>query len=114
MSDQQQQQPEQEPENTTEDVREEFVIAGNELVDKFKELVQEGNVRRLIIRRQDGDVLLEVPLTASVIAGGALLAIQPWLAALGALAAFFAKLRLEVVRVGEKTKNDDKTKIELD
>lgn len=109
-------QPEEQPtsKNNVDDIREEITIAGSELVDKVKELVAEGNVRRLIVRKQDGDILIEVPLTASVIAGGAVLVINPILAGLGALAAFFAKLRLEVVRTGEKAKNDDKQKIDLD
>lgn len=93
-------------------VVEEIEVAGNELVDRVKELIQEGNVRRLIIRKSDGDVLMEVPLTASVVAGGAMLVFTPLLAAIGAAAAFLAKVRIEVVR--DKTKNDEKTKIEVE
>lgn len=86
--------------------REEIRVKADDLVARVKELVQEGNVRRLIIRRQDGDVLMEIPLTASVIAGSTLLVLTPVFAALGALVAFIAEVRIEVVRVGEKKKND--------
>jgi hypothetical protein len=77
---------------------EEVNLAGKDLVENVKSLVQQGNVRRLIIRRSSGETLLEVPLTATVIAGGALLVFNPMLAALGALAALVAEVKLEVVR----------------
>jgi hypothetical protein len=73
-------------------------IAASELVDRTKELIEEGNVRRLIIRNQDGEVLLEVPLTAGVVVGGAVTIAAPVLAALGALAALLTHVKVEVVR----------------
>lgn len=95
---------------------EEFELKGNELVDRVKELIQQGNVRRLIIRKSDGDVLMEIPLTTSVVAGSALLVFNPVLAALGAAAAFITQVKLEVVRVGdEKPKHsDDKERIDIE
>jgi hypothetical protein len=51
---------------------EQIDIAASELVDRTKELIEEGNVRRIIIRNQDSEVLMEVPLTAGVVVGGAL------------------------------------------
>jgi hypothetical protein len=95
-------------------ISEEIELKGSELVDRVKQLMEEGNVRRLIIRKQDGEVLMEVPLTASVLAGGAMLVFTPVLAALGAAAAFLAQVKVEVVRVGDKVKNDDKTKIDIE
>jgi hypothetical protein len=80
---------------------EELEVAGGDVVAKVKELVQQGNVRRLIIRKKDGDILFEIPLTAGVVAGSALLVFAPVFAALGALAAFVAEIKLEVVRVVE-------------
>jgi hypothetical protein len=50
---------------------EQIEIAGSELVDRTKELIAQGNVRRLIIRNQDDEKLLEVPLTTGVVVGGA-------------------------------------------
>ena len=76
----------------------EFIVAGNELVDRIKKLVAEGNVRRLIIRKPDGETLLEIPLTAGVAVGGAVTIVAPVLAALGALAALLAEFKLEVIR----------------
>lgn len=79
-------------------------VAGNELVERLNELVQEGNVRRLIIRSPKGDVLLEIPLTAGVAIGGAFTILAPVWAALAALAAALAKVNVEIVRVDEKKK----------
>ena len=78
--------------------RERITIAGNELVDNVKRLIAEGNVRRLIIRKPDGDVLMEVPLSAGIAVSGALTLMAPILAALGAMAALVAKVQVEIVR----------------
>ena len=73
---------------------EEFKVKGEELVEKVRGLIHEGNVRRLIIKDGDGKVYLEIPVTIGVI--GALVA--PMLAAVGAIAAMVADLKIEVVR----------------
>jgi Domain of unknown function (DUF4342) len=86
---------------TEEDERtftEQIEIAASELVDRTKELIEEGNVRRIIIRNEDDEVLLEVPLTAGVVVGGAVTIVAPVLAALGALAALLTHVKIEVVR----------------
>jgi repressor of nif and glnA expression len=80
---------------------EQIEIAASELVDRTKELIEEGNVRRIIIRSQDDEVLLEVPLTAGVVVGGAVTIVAPVLAALGALAALLTHVKIEVVRARE-------------
>jgi hypothetical protein len=85
---------------------EEIEITANELVDRVKELIEEGNVRRLIIRKSDGDVLIEVPLTAGVAVGGAVTLIAPVLAALGAMAALLVKVRIEIVRSDEEAETE--------
>ena len=77
-------------------------IAGNELVDRTKELIAEGNVRRLIIRNQDDEKLLEVPLTTGVVVGGAFTLLAPILAALGAMAALLVRVKVEIVRAEPK------------
>jgi CBS domain-containing protein len=79
---------------------EEFKVKGEELVEKVRQLIHEGNVRRLIIKDEDGKVYLEIPVTFGMI--GALIA--PMLAAVGAVAAMVANLKIEVVR------NDDPEK----
>jgi hypothetical protein len=77
---------------------EQIEIAGSELVDRTKELIAEGNVRRLIIRNPDDEKLLEVPLTTGVVVGGAFTVLAPVLAALGAMAALLARVKVEIVR----------------
>ncbi len=77
---------------------EELEVAGNQLVDRVKELIQEGNVRRLIIRNADGRTLLEIPLTIGAVAGGALVFWNPLLAGLAAVGALVARLKIEIVR----------------
>jgi hypothetical protein len=77
---------------------EQIEVAGSDLVDRAKKLIAEGNVRRLIIRNSDDEKLLEVPLTAGVMVGGAFTLIAPVLAALGAMASLLARVKIEVVR----------------
>ena len=92
------------------DWSEDLMVTGNELVDRIKKLVAEGNVRRLIIRKPDGESLLEIPLTAGVAVGGVVTIMAPVLAALGALAALLTEFKLEVIRskppAGDKEKLD--------
>ncbi|HMD50684.1 MAG TPA: DUF4342 domain-containing protein [Bryobacteraceae bacterium] len=76
---------------------EEFKIVGKDLVEKIKELVHEGNVRRIILKDEKGHTFLEIPLTIAAV--GAIAA--PVLAALGAIAALVAKFTLVVERTGE-------------
>ncbi len=80
-----------------ENFKEEFKVKGEEVIGKVKELLHEGNVRKLIIKDEDGKVYLEIPVTFGLI--GAILA--PTLAAVGALAAMVANLKIEVVREEE-------------
>lgn len=73
---------------------EEFTLDGEKVLAKVKELIREGNVRRIIIKDEHGDVLIEFPVTVGVV--GALLA--PPLAAVGALAALLTKCTIVVVK----------------
>ena len=83
-----------------ENFKEEFKVKSEEIIEKVKQLIHEGNVRRLIIKDEDGKVYLEIPVTIGVI--GVILA--PILAAVGAVAAMVANLTIEVVRDEEKEK----------
>ncbi len=76
---------------------EEFQIAGDQLIAQIKELVREGNIRRVAIKNEEGRILIDVPLTWGVI--GALVA--PQLAALGAIAALTSHGSIVVERVVE-------------
>ncbi len=76
---------------------EEIKVKGNQLVDKIKEVIEEGNARRVSIRKDDR-TLLEFPLTVGV--GGATAAIffTPVLAAIGALAALVTDVEVVIER----------------
>ena len=65
---------------------EEHRVTGERLVSRIKELIREGNVRRIIIKNDEGQTILEIPLTLGVV-GAVLL---PSLVALGAIAALAA------------------------
>src|SRR5205814_4081013 len=73
--------------------QEELQVMGEQLLTRVKELVHEGNVRRIIIK-QEGHTIMEIPLTVGVV--GVLVA--PALAAIGAIGALIAQCSIEVVR----------------
>jgi hypothetical protein len=73
---------------------EQFKVAGYELADKIRELVHEGNVRRIIIKDERGHTFMEIPLTVATV--GVVLA--PILAAVGAIAAVVARFDVVVER----------------
>ena len=82
---------------------EQIEVAGSDLVDRIKKLAAEGSVRRIRISEPDGDLVLEMPLTIGAIAGGAVVLAAPFLAVIGALAAFFTKVKIEVLRDAPET-----------
>lgn len=87
---------------------EEIEIAGDQLIEKIKEIVQEGNVRQLRLKASDGDIVLETPLTIGVVAGGVVALAAPWLAVLGVIAALVTHVTVEVVREIDGDEADDK------
>ncbi|GAB4310015.1 MAG: DUF4342 domain-containing protein [Candidatus Bipolaricaulota bacterium] len=74
---------------------EEFRVSGDEVLAKVKQLVHEGNVRRIAIRNEKGETVVEFPLTVGVV--GALL--LPVWAAIGAAAALLTRCTIVVERV---------------
>jgi hypothetical protein len=76
---------------------EEFKLSGDELVAKVKELVREGDIRRVAIKNEEGRTLIDIPLTMGVV--GALVA--PQLAALGAIAALVTHGSIVVEKIDE-------------
>ena len=74
--------------------REEFKVNGEELVSKVKSLINEGNIRKIIIKNKDGKTINELTLTIGAI--GAVLA--PSLAAVGAVAALLTECTLIIER----------------
>lgn len=81
--------------NSASDRWDEFQVKGEELLGKIKELVHEGNIRRVIIENEEGKTLVEIPLTLGVV--GALL--LPMAAAIGAIAAVVTDCTVRVERV---------------
>ena len=71
---------------------EEFRVEGEKLIAKIKELLHEGNIRRIIIKDKDGKTVMEIPMTLGVV--GVLLA--PQLAAIGAIAALVSEATVVV------------------
>lgn len=76
------------------DHTEEFEVKGDDLLSRIKELIAEGNVRRVTIKNSEGKTLLEIPLTIGVV--GALIA--PVAAAIGAVAALVTECTISVTR----------------
>jgi Domain of unknown function (DUF4342) len=79
----------------SEERKEEFQVTGDMLVAKIKELIHEGNVRRITLKNEEGKPLIEIPLTVGVV--GVIL-VPVW-AAIGAIAALAAKLTIVIERV---------------
>ena len=75
----------------------EYKVSGEKLVAQIKELVHEGNIRRIIIKNDEGKTLIEIPLTLGVV-GAVLL---PVWAAIGTIAALVADLTIIVEKVEE-------------
>ena len=72
--------------------KEEFKVESDDLVKTVKEIIHEGNVRRIIIKDEKGKTLLDMPLTIGVIG----IVLAPWLAALGAIGAIATKCTIVV------------------
>ena len=76
---------------------EEFAISGEKLVSTVKQLVHQGNIRRITIKNKEGRSLIEIPLSIGVV--GALL--LPTLAAVGAIAALVTECTIVVEKIEE-------------
>ena len=76
---------------------EEFHFNGEELLGRIKDLIRQGNIRRIIIKNKEGQTVMEIPLTIGVV--GAVLA--PSLAAIGAIAALLSEATVIVEKTVE-------------
>ncbi len=81
-------------------IKEEFKVSGDDLLKRIKQLIAEGNIRRITIRNKEGHNVVELPLTVGFV--GAVLA--PPLAAVGAIAALLSECTIVVERRGESEK----------
>jgi hypothetical protein len=76
---------------------EEFKASGGEILTKVKELIRQGNIRRIILKDEHGKIFMEIPLTVGIV-GAAFL---PVIAAIGTIAALVSNLTIVVEKVGE-------------
>ena len=74
---------------------EEFKVSGEDLLNSVKKLINEGNVRRIVIKDKDGITLFEIPLMAGIAAT----VLMPVLVAIGAIAALATNYTIVVERV---------------
>ena len=80
--------------NTMTNYTEEFKVKGEDLLKKVKGIIDEGNVRRIIVKNKDNKILVELPLTVGVVGA----ALAPLLAAVGAIAALVTECTIVVER----------------
>jgi hypothetical protein len=80
--------------------KEKFTVEGSQLVEKVKELIHQGNIRRVRLLHQ-GRPLIDIPLTVGVPVTAAIVLAAPVLAAIGAIAALVTECTIEVERVDE-------------
>jgi len=83
-----------EDEKQNEGPKEEFKVSGEELLAKVKAIIKEGNARRIIIKNEKGDTIVEIPVILGAV--GALIA--PALAVVGTIAALVAKCTIVVIK----------------
>ncbi len=92
---------------------EEFRVNGEALVSKVREIIHEGNIRRMTIKNDKGETLIEIPLTVGVVG----VVLLPVWAAIGALAALAANLTIVVEKVNtgpaEPKPEDKEVKIDV-
>ena len=89
------------------DTKEKFTISGNRVVQKIKELIHEGNIRRVRVIHK-GDVVIEMPLTVGASAAAVSIMVTPFLAAIGAFAALVSECTIEVEKVSPENKTEKK------
>jgi hypothetical protein len=83
--------------------KEKFTVSGSQLVEKIKQLIHEGNIRRVRIMHQ-GKTVLEIPLSIGAPAAALGIMMAPVLAAVGAFAALVTECTIEVEKIDEKQK----------
>ena len=76
---------------------EEFTFNGEELLARIKDLIRQGNIRRIIIKNKEGHILMEIPLTIGVVSA----VLAPTLAAIGAIAALLSEATVVVEKTTE-------------
>jgi len=88
---------------------EKFTVSGSQVIDKVKELIHQGNIRRVRLIHK-GRPLIDIPLTVGVPAAAAAVLAAPVLAAIGAIAALVTECTIEVERVDDTPSEKSKAK----
>jgi hypothetical protein len=79
---------------------EKFTVSGSQVVDKIKQIIREGNVRRVRLIH-DGKTIFEIPLSVGAPVAAVGIIAAPVLAAIGAFAALATECTIEVEKVGD-------------
>ncbi|MEM7417493.1 MAG: DUF4342 domain-containing protein [Gemmatimonadota bacterium] len=95
----------QQPDESTEDGREKYKVAGDRVIATIKKLIHEGNVRHVVIKNEEGRTLIEFPVSIGV-AGAVLL---PVWAAVGAIAAMVTQCTVEIEREDADSDDEEST-----
>lgn len=104
--------PKDEPKTAWKTFTEEIEVAGHQLINEINRVLAEGNVRKLVLKSDKGDMFLSVPLTGGAVAGGIVAIAAPWLVVVAAIAGLVSKVKIEIVREEAPTaaEADDQTK----
>lgn len=89
---------------------EEFKVSGNDIIRKIKELVNEGNIRKITIKNKDGKIIAEFPLTFGLVGT----AIAPVLAAVGTIVALASECTISVQKEIVEDDIDDEKDLDND
>jgi len=79
------------------DIKEEFKVKGSELLSKIKELIEEGNVHRIIVKDDKGGKFIDIPVNIGIVA----VVLAPFMALIAAVAVYSSTLTIEVIRKEE-------------
>ena len=82
---------------STDEALQEIKIKGNQLVDRVREVVEEGNARRILVKKE-GRTVMEFPLSVGVGGAAAAILLSPTLAAIGAFASLASDIHIVVER----------------
>lgn len=94
---------EEEKKNSNKNFEKENIhVMGNELIEKLKVLIHEGNIKKITIKNEKGESILEIPVTAGVVG----LVLFPYIGILGGMAAMLKEYKLEISREMKNENND--------
>ncbi len=80
------------------DTAERVSLASGDLLGFIKQVIAQGNARRLIVRKADGSPLMDIPLTAGAVVGGAMTLFIPIITAIVAITALVKQVQVEIIR----------------